>query len=335
MVNNSSNPLIRCWLCPLYCFNCDCDKVDLAEGIQIKRITSEFKGYLQKRCSDWFWLDPSDAECMAVLPYYNASISSRRKHVFDEGVEEGDLIEDLVTAFRLCRAGAVTPGPLVLAKFQNSEFSIYSDAYPVVASRSADGALDDFIDAIAGAEVGAISTYISKYGADPFASPRYDFRQSDVPQVNRLLVNLVKLRAEKKLSIDIALRRFNSAYHGEPEDRLVDQMIAFESLYIADNKELGYKLALRTAFLIGKKKAEIFSDMKDAYTLRGQIMHSDKQVDVDKIEEAIPGTEEYLRQSIRKFLFLMAQGHSLKEIRKRLDENILKNGRVLSLRESN
>lgn len=91
----------RYWLCPLYSFNCEHDSLDLIEGIQIKRISSEFKRYLKKRCSDWFWLEPSDAEYMAVLPY-KVSVDSKRKMVFEEGDEEGDLIEDLVTAFRLC-----------------------------------------------------------------------------------------------------------------------------------------------------------------------------------------------------------------------------------------
>ena len=130
----------------------------------------------------------------------------------------------------------------------------------------------------------------------------------------------------------IALRRFNSSYHGEFEDRLIDQMIAFESLYIVDDKELGYKLRLRTAFLLGKKRAKIFSDMKKAYDLRGQIVHGNKQVDRSKLEETIPKTEEYLRQSIRRFLSLSTQ-YSITEIRKQLDENILKNGKTLALRE--
>jgi len=145
--------------------------------------------------------------------------------------------------------------------------------------------------------------------------------------------DLIKLHGEGKPRIDIALRRFNSAYHGELEDRLVDQMIAFESLYMGDDKELGYKRALRTAFLLGKRKSEIFGEMKKAYDLRGKIVHGNKKVERTKLEETIPKTEEYLRQSLRKFLFLLARGHSLKEIRDKLDENILKNGRVLFHRE--
>jgi hypothetical protein len=339
MVNSSSNPPIRCWLCPLYCFNCDCDKVDLAEGIQIKRISSEFKGYLQKRCSDWFWLDPSDAEYMAVLPY-TASVNSNRNRVFDKGIKEGGSIEDLVTAFRLCHAGSVTPGLLVLAKSHNSNFFMYHDAYPAFDSRSADGALDDFIDTIEGAEIGAISTYISKDGADPFASPRYDFRQLDIPQVNELLSYLIKLRGGGRSSIDIALRRFNSAYHGELADRLIDQMIAFESMYLGYDQELKYRLALRVAVLLGGDKVErktIFGKMRKAYNLRSDIVHGNRQLEWHDLEEIISETEEYLRRSIRRFLSVLSEGYSLESLRQgtdrelaKLDENILSNGELLS-----
>jgi hypothetical protein len=133
--------------------------------------------------------------------------------------------------------------------------------------------------------------------------------------------------------LDEALSRFNSAYQGGAEDRLIDQMIAFESLYIADDKELTYKLALRTAFFLGRRRSKIFSEMKKAYDLRGQIVHSNKKVERTKLEETIPKTEEYLHQSLRRFLCLLTQGHSLKEIRDKLDENILKNGKILSLKE--
>lgn len=117
-------------------------------------------------------------------------------------------------------------------------------------------------------------------------------------------------------------------------------MISFESLYLADDKELGYKLRLRTAFLLGKQRVKIFNDMKKAYDFRGQIMHGSKKVESSKLEAIVPKTEEYLRQSIRRFLLLLSQGYSLKSIRQGpkeknalLDENILNNGKTLALRE--
>ena len=103
-------------------------------------------------------------------------------------------------------------------------------------------------------------------------------------------------------------------------------MISFESLYIGDDKELGYKLRLRTAFLLGKQRAKIFKDMKKAYDLRGQIVHGNNPPSRDELRRIVPKIEEYLRQSIIRFLLLLSKGMSLKEIREKLlDENILKN----------
>lgn len=159
--------------------------------------------------------------------------------------------------------------------------------------------------------------------------------QSDVPHVNELVGNLARLRQLEKLdAINIALRRFNSAYHGYIEDRLIDQMIAFESLYIGDDKELTYKLSLRTAFLLEKdedKRYTIFKDMKQAYGYRSRIVHGNNPPSNDELQAIVPKTEDYLRQSIHRFLLLLSQGNSLKDIRDNLlDENILKNGKHLT-----
>lgn len=330
MSTGNSEPTNRYWLCPLYYFDCDCESTDLAEEIQIKRIAPGFTTYLRTRCSDWFfWSDPSDTKYVAVFPQ-SIGASDRPRSVIT-GRDAADLLVDLISALRLCHAGAVTPGPLVSAEIQNLKFFIFSDDYSVLTH----GDSYDFSDILAGAGVGLILTHMSEYGAVPFPPPKYEFRQSDVPQISELVKNLTQLRGkEEPDSLSITLRRFNSAYHGELEDRLLDQMIAFESLYIGDDKELTYKLALRTAFLLGRKRAKIFNDIRKAYALRGQIVHGNKQVDSFKLEEIIPKTENYLRQSIRRFLLLLSQGNSLKEIRENLlDENILKNGKPLALKE--
>lgn len=303
------------WLCPLYSFDCYSDTVDLVDGIQIRRVPREFEDYLLKQYSDWFWIDPSKTKYMLVLPQ-NVVAIDKIKSMFDWHVSH--LLVNLITAFRLCHAGMVTPGPLISAKLQNATFSISQ--------------FDDLVSVIV---LGPTLISISKEGADLFAYPQYEFVQSDVLLVSKFVKNLIKLHDKKEPdNLSIALRRFNSSYHGELEDRLIDQMIAFESLYIGDDKELGYKLALRTAFLLGRGGAKIFSNMKKAYALRGQIVHGNKPVADSELEQIIPLTEEYLRQSIRRFLLLLSQGHSPKRIREHLlDENILKSGKPLALRE--
>lgn len=241
------------------------------------------------------------------MPYRASAkgASERDELILKEGDRAIDLFVDLITALRLCHEGKITVGPLISSSVNHeSEWSIGGSTHWTTISKK------DFFH----------------------QDPKYVLHQSDVAKVKELVSNLARLRKVKKLdAIDIALRRFHSSYHGDIYDRLVDQMIAFESLYIGDNKELGYKLALRTAFLLGKGKKQIFTDIKKAYAVRGQIVHGNKQVERSKLEEVIPKSEEYLRQSIRKFLLLLSQGKTLKEIREKLlDENIIKNGRLLA-----
>ena len=313
--NPASNE--RYWLCPLYSFNSDSGSVDLAEGIQIKSAPSALRKYIAERTRHLYgrWEDPSKFDWAIFLPYRakateGASSIEKIKIGLEEWDEAKDSLIDLITALKLCHKGQVIAGPLISASIRNSEWSIGG---------------------------GTIWTLVSKRDF-LLEKPGYMLHQSDITHVNELANNLSKLRNGGKLgSLSTTLRRFHSSYYGDIEDRIIDQMIAFESLFLGDIQELTYKLALRTAFLLGKRKDKrnaIFSDMKKAYNYRSRIVHGDSQPSRDELREIVPKTEDYLRQSIRRFLLLLSQGNSLKEIRENLlDENILKNGKPLALKK--
>ncbi len=261
---NTANPTPseRYWLCPLYSFDSYSESVDLAEGIHIKTAPNELRKHIneQTRFPNYGqWDDPSDVKWMTLLPYHaSAKGTSNRHELIQIGVKEqrraSDLLVDLITAFRLRHEGKIIGGPLMSSAIQNSEWSI--------------GGSTDW-------------TYISK---KDFLrkKPEYKLNQTDIPEVNKLVENLSKLRKTGKFdSIGIALRRFNSAYHGEPEDRLIDQMIAFESLYIGDERGIKNKLASRTASLLGESqilREQIINDMKEVYQKRCDIVHVIKEV---------------------------------------------------------
>lgn len=310
----------ECWLCPLLSFNCypevmDLDSrpvsVKLANGIHIIRITPELTEYLYEHHPDW--LDTISAEYIAVLPYKVAK-RQEKTSVFTEIDAISNQLSDLITALRLCHAGVVAVGPLLAATVQGSKLYML---------RQNPLAFAEILPDISKTQIDSAS----------FGLSEYEFYLSDVPTVNKLMGEVCACRGSGKSgALDEALRRFNSAYDGRLEDRLIDQMIAFESLYIGDDKELGYKLSLRTAFLLGRRRTQIFNDMKKAYTLRGQLVHGNKRIGQPKLLETIPKSEEYLRQSIRRFLMLLSRGMSLSQIRDKLDENILKNGKPLALK---
>lgn len=304
----------RYWLCPLYSFDCGCESVDLTEGIQIKSAPKALRKYIAERTRHLYglWEDPSKFNWAAFLPHREKVIEGATpEEMVLIGLKEHDKIRDslfdLSTALRLVHKGWIVPGPLLSGSINNSEWSIGGTT---------------------------IWTSVSKLNFVE-EEPKYILHGSEVSNINNLLQNIRHWRDTGILGIiDVALRRFHSAYHGPFEDRIIDQMIAFESMYIGDDKELGYKLALRTAFFLGRKRKQIFNVMKNAYKIRGDIVHGNKKVEQSKLQAIIPETEDYLRQSIRRFLFLLSQGNSLKEIRENLlDENILKNGKLLALRQ--
>ncbi len=290
--NPASNE--RYWLCPLYSFKCDSESADLAESIQIIKIPGKFVEHLAQNYSDLLKTIPSEAEWVVSLPY------------IENTNRANDLLVDLITALRLHQKGRVVAGLLTSAKFQNSEWS----------------------------SIGGTTSWTPVSSLDFFQEdPIYKLHHTDVLEVNKLLQNIRQWREAGLLNIvDITLKRFHSAYHGEIEDRIIDQMIAFESLFIRESQELTYKLALRMAFLLGRtkpKRDEIFRNMKKAYNYRSRIVHGDNPPTKEELRVIVPNTGDYLRQSIQKFLFLLSRGVSLNEIRNKLDENILSNGTLL------
>lgn len=292
------------WVCPLYSFNCNCESVDLAEGIRIIKLP-DFLRPDDYEDSEYSygppWSKEGCVEYIAALP----SQAYGTKKVREDFNRAINLLYDVISALRLCHEGMVTAGELEHLDRSGSTTGLESFRPDT----------DLFT--------------ITKFNRP--LQPEYMFSQSDIPKVNELIVDIRK--TSKIRGMNIALRRLNSSYSSEPEGKLIDQMIAFESLYIADDRELGYKLALRTAFLLGKHRLKIFNEMKKAYNLRGQIVHGSKQVERIKLKNIIPKTEEYLRQSISKFLFLLSHGMSLKEVRDKLDDNILKSGKILAIKE--
>ncbi len=313
---NSTGSTSKYWLCPLYSFDLYHESIDLIGGIQIRPAPSELQKYLREHTYHLYglWSDPSDVNWAAFLPYHTEVAKENPvdniKSALEENHRANNLLFDLIISLKLCHQGQVVAGSLISASIQNSEWHIGGTTIWTPVSKR------DFL-------------------SDEL---RYILHQKDVLQVNKIVDNLSKLRKVGKLdTIDIALTRFHSSYHGNIEDRIIDQMIAFESLYIGDSQELTYKLALRVAFLLGKQANQrevIFNDMKEAYKYRGRIVHGNTPVSREKLRRITSKTQDYLRQSIRSFISLLSKGYSLEYIRKHLlDENILKNGKLLALGE--
>jgi len=179
---------------------------------------------------------------------------------------------------------------------------------------------------------------VSSHGGEKVYGSRYELTDEDVENL-KAFWNKFKSFKHKKLSfLDVAIRRFNFSYERRlPEDKLIDYITAFEALYLKGaREELGYRLALRCAYFLGKDKEErkrIFEILKGAYDVRSKIVHGGQiqskslnkiinKLNLKSLAELSMKVEEYLRESIRMFLdYLQSKSHD--EIIKEIDEKII------------
>jgi Apea-like HEPN len=123
-----------------------------------------------------------------------------------------------------------------------------------------------------------------------------------------------------------ALRRFSYASDRDrDDDRLVDLMIAAESIFLSDTGapqergELRYRLALRAAFFIDapdSTRIAVFKHMKRAYDVRSAIVHGGGEVGNDllkslketpiSLKEFVEVTRKLVRSAIKKRIEMAA-----------------------------
>lgn len=111
----------------------------------------------------------------------------------------------------------------------------------------------------------------------------------------------------------IATNRFNSAYERkDPEDRLIDYVIALTSLF-SRKKERGldrYRLSMRVALLLetdSEKRKRVRQEILKIYDKRSAIVHGGEIKKFQKFKnltDLVDKTEEYVRRSIKVLLQL-------------------------------
>ncbi len=136
--------------------------------------------------------------------------------------------------------------------------------------------------------------------------------------------------------LDLAIRRFVVATEENlSEDKVIDFMIALESLYSTETQELAYRFALRLASLLGtsdKEREYLFEFAKKGYgDARSKLVHGEsykKPIDINgkkfTIDELANELEKLTRLSLRNFLNLISSYYHDKEgIIKDLDRSLL------------
>jgi hypothetical protein len=146
------------------------------------------------------------------------------------------------------------------------------------------------------------------------------------------------LQRDKK-AFQIGIRRLLfSTQKYEPEDQLIDLMIAFEAIYLdaSEKGEISYKLALRSSYFLRNEynRLQVFEFMKKAYSLRSSIVHGanlkgntitfkEKKLDLESVVDEITN----LLRSTFEIIICEHANSSTKEIIESIDTGINTGGK--------
>lgn len=183
------------------------------------------------------------------------------------------------------------------------------------------------------------------YNGDIIFRKRYKLLPNDVPQLQRFSKAILPFISKKKYKKDerflqIALTFFEDGIRKElnpdlNEMRLIDFMIALESLFLQKGPEIAYKFSNRVAMLVSSsdsEKQEVRRYAKKLYNLRSDIVHgASTKGEISRNLyrlECGQGTgfkctvREILRRSILYFSSIFDNGYKKGKILEMLDDAI-------------
>jgi Apea-like HEPN len=151
----------------------------------------------------------------------------------------------------------------------------------------------------------------------------YESYVLDQAEIDPLLAFWRDLRSRGvsvKSSLRNAIRRLSyAAERLRPDDRLIDLMIAAESLFVSDllpsgSGDMSYRLALRFSAFVDapeRTRRELFEQMSRASRIRDAIVHGQSPealtTETGSLEEVVDQIEDYVRLSLKKAILIGAR----------------------------
>jgi predicted nucleic acid-binding protein len=112
-----------------------------------------------------------------------------------------------------------------------------------------------------------------------------------------------RINKKQKRVVNAMKRLYYADTRQKSEDKLIDCMIAAESLYLDDDKnELSYRLALNAAIWDEDKsmnKEDVYALFKKAYTLRSKIVHG-SSADIEEVGDVVNKVKTVLQSAVVK-----------------------------------
>lgn len=169
---------------------------------------------------------------------------------------------------------------------------------------------------------------------------KYSLLSVELPDFESFNDKFCQFDFSRNRRLHTAILRFDLSYDVGLIYKPIDLMIAFEALYLAEEQELAYKLATRAAYLLGntqERRNFIYSALRNAYILRSKLVHGGDiphEVKIAKSHsfktgEFVLEVEDLLRESIKKFMDLLARYSHKQLLTTLLDNNVLAGGGLL------
>ena len=139
--------------------------------------------------------------------------------------------------------------------------------------------------------------------------------QSEIKEAKRLYKILTNLNSKSQEKLQIPINRWiKSKANKDPVDKIIDLAIALEALYLPDQGESTFKLAVRASWYLGENKKdrkELFTVFREFYKCRSAVVHGgdlDKKKNVTIEGDSIPiskfitRTQDLCQESIEKIM---------------------------------
>lgn len=137
--------------------------------------------------------------------------------------------------------------------------------------------------------------------------------QSEINEAKRVFGILINLDSSTLKKLQIAIDRWiKSKTHKDPEDKIIDLVIAFEALYLPDAGESTFKFAVRASWYLGKDREDrtkLFEVFKELYKCRSKVVHGGElkesvtiEVEPLPIGKFITRAQGLCRDSIEKIM---------------------------------
>ena len=142
----------------------------------------------------------------------------------------------------------------------------------------------------------------------------YTITKKEVSDLKLFWKRYIRILNGSNKAFKTALRRYyQCSQKSDPEDKIIDLMIAFEAMFLADNAELSFRLALRVSKFLDDEfqNRPLFDFMRSAYNIRSKVVHgstlSSKDLNIGgnplRINQIIAELSNILRLALRKYVF--------------------------------